>query len=65
MFRLTANYLRLGTLSAARRLVNYLDKHPMAESRHVKQFLRDGGDRADFLQLGLIEEARLRVAEGR
>ena len=52
MFKLIANYLGLGTVSSARRLVNYLNKHPMAVVR------------AGHLELGLIADARLRVAEG-
>ena len=53
MFKLVANYLALGTVSSARRLVNYINKHPMAVAS------------AGHLELGLIAEARLRVAEGR
>ena len=53
MFKLVAKYLADDSTANARRLVNYLNKHPMAVVR------------AGRLELGLIAEARLRVAEGR
>ena len=53
MFKLIAKYLGNGSTANARRLVNYINKHPMAVVR------------AGHLELGLIAEARLRVAEGR
>ena len=53
MFKLVAKYLADNSMANARRLVNYLNKHPMAVVR------------AGHLELGLIADARLRVTEGR
>ena len=53
MFKLIAKYLGNGSTANARRLINYLNKHPMAVAS------------AGHLELGLIAEARLRVTEGR
>lgn len=50
MFKLVAKYLADGSTANVRRLVNYLNKHPMAVTT------------AGHLELGLIAEARAQLA---